>query len=137
MSTQTSTSVQRARLLFVLLVMIITAQSGIARLNEGSLAFGITYLAVACFGVVVVAIGLAGKWPEVFAAVRRLHPKRSSESDTVFRGWGPAAYVPPAVCPACGVALSEESVEWVGPLKVRCSHCGTVADAVKTRVSTG
>ncbi|RLI50999.1 MAG: hypothetical protein DRO73_01395 [Candidatus Thorarchaeota archaeon] len=124
-------------MLFVLLVVIITAQNGIAKLNEGSLAFAITYLAVACFGVVVVVIGLAGKWPDVFAAMRRLHPRRSSESDTVFRGWGPAAYVPPAVCPACGVALSEESIEWVGPLKVRCSHCGTVADAVKTRVSSG
>lgn len=38
-------------------------------------------------------------------------------------------YQVPAKCPDCGANLSEEGIEWVGPLKARCPYCSATVDA--------
>ena len=40
-------------------------------------------------------------------------------------------YGPPTTCPSCGAELSEENVDWVGPLRLQCPYCGATIDAVK------
>jgi len=40
-------------------------------------------------------------------------------------------YGPPTECPSCGAQLSEENVDWVGPLRLQCPYCGATIDAVK------
>ncbi len=42
-----------------------------------------------------------------------------------------AVYVPPSNCPNCGAPLSDETVEWVGPLQLKCASCGHTVDARK------
>ena len=31
---------------------------------------------------------------------------------------------PPSFCKDCGASLSSESIEWVGPLTIKCRYCG-------------
>lgn len=35
----------------------------------------------------------------------------------------------PSKCPDCGANLSEEDIEWVGPLQARCPYCSATVDA--------
>ncbi|MFO7836794.1 MAG: hypothetical protein R6V83_09070, partial [Candidatus Thorarchaeota archaeon] len=35
----------------------------------------------------------------------------------------------PERCPSCGASLSPETVDWVGPLEVKCSYCGATVKA--------
>lgn len=30
----------------------------------------------------------------------------------------------PERCPSCGAAISQEGIDWVGPLEAKCSYCG-------------
>ncbi|MCK5238601.1 MAG: hypothetical protein KAR33_03570 [Candidatus Thorarchaeota archaeon] len=30
----------------------------------------------------------------------------------------------PPKCPACGAAVSQEGIDWVGPLEAKCNYCG-------------
>ncbi|MHA1907131.1 MAG: hypothetical protein ACW98Y_07540 [Candidatus Thorarchaeota archaeon] len=30
----------------------------------------------------------------------------------------------PEKCPACGAAVSQEGIDWVGPLEAKCNYCG-------------
>lgn len=41
---------------------------------------------------------------------------------------------PPSVCKSCGASLSTESIEWVGPLSVKCSYCGATHATEKREV---
>ena len=38
-------------------------------------------------------------------------------------------YLIPTNCPSCQNPISEESVDWVGPLKAKCPHCEAIIDA--------
>jgi hypothetical protein len=40
----------------------------------------------------------------------------------------------PAVCPTCGAALSNESVNWVGPMEAECDYCGARLETEKKRM---
>ncbi|TFF91635.1 hypothetical protein EU545_03410 [Candidatus Thorarchaeota archaeon] len=35
----------------------------------------------------------------------------------------------PATCPSCGANLSQESIDWVGPLEAKCNYCGATVRA--------
>ena len=41
---------------------------------------------------------------------------------------------PPRFCKDCGASLSAESIEWVGPLTVRCPYCGATHPTEKREV---
>ena len=41
---------------------------------------------------------------------------------------------PPSFCASCGAGLSSESIDWVGPLSVKCPYCGAVHPTVKRKV---
>ena len=30
----------------------------------------------------------------------------------------------PDKCPSCGAAVSQEGIDWVGPLEAKCNYCG-------------
>jgi hypothetical protein len=30
----------------------------------------------------------------------------------------------PEKCPSCGAAISQEGIDWTGPLEAKCSYCG-------------
>lgn len=35
----------------------------------------------------------------------------------------------PDKCPECGAALSQEGIDWVGPLEAKCNYCGATVHA--------
>ena len=41
---------------------------------------------------------------------------------------------PPRFCKDCGANLSAESIEWVGPLTVKCPYCGATHPTEKREV---
>ena len=41
---------------------------------------------------------------------------------------------PPSTCKDCGASLSAESIEWVGPLSVKCPYCGATHSTEKREV---
>lgn len=43
-------------------------------------------------------------------------------------------YEPPSFCKDCGASLSAESIEWVGPLTVKCPYCGATHPTEKREV---
>jgi hypothetical protein len=40
----------------------------------------------------------------------------------------------PDRCPSCGAAISQEGIDWVGPLEAKCSYCGGTLRATFERV---
>jgi len=41
---------------------------------------------------------------------------------------------PPRFCNDCGASLSAESIEWVGPLSIKCPYCGATHATEKREV---
>jgi len=41
---------------------------------------------------------------------------------------------PPSFCSDCGASLSAETIEWVGPLTVKCPYCGATHRTEKREV---
>jgi len=35
----------------------------------------------------------------------------------------------PEKCPSCGAAISQEGIDWTGPLEAKCNHCGGILRA--------
>lgn len=40
----------------------------------------------------------------------------------------------PERCPSCGASISQEGIDWVGPLEAKCTYCGGVLRATFERV---
>jgi len=40
----------------------------------------------------------------------------------------------PERCPSCGASISQESIDWVGPLEAKCTYCGGTLRARFERV---
>ncbi|MGY5861448.1 MAG: hypothetical protein RTU09_03675 [Candidatus Thorarchaeota archaeon] len=40
----------------------------------------------------------------------------------------------PKTCSGCGAGINAETVEWVGPLSIKCPYCGVTLDTVKREV---
>ena len=40
----------------------------------------------------------------------------------------------PDKCPSCGAAISQEDIDWTGPLEARCNYCGGTLRATFERV---
>jgi hypothetical protein len=40
----------------------------------------------------------------------------------------------PEKCPSCGAAISQEGIDWVGPLEAKCSYCGSTVRATFERI---
>lgn len=40
----------------------------------------------------------------------------------------------PERCPSCGAAISQEGIDWIGPLEAKCSYCGGTLRATFERV---
>ena len=38
-------------------------------------------------------------------------------------------YLIPAECPSCQSPINADVVDWVGPLKAKCPHCGEIVEA--------
>ena len=53
-----------------------------------------------------------------------IHPEFSEQKKS-----GKSIYQIPSVCPSCGAAISNEEVDWVGPLKAKCPYCNATIDA--------
>lgn len=41
---------------------------------------------------------------------------------------------PPSFCADCGASLSAETIEWVGPLTIKCPYCGATHPTEKREV---
>ncbi len=41
---------------------------------------------------------------------------------------------PPETCSSCGAGISTETVEWVGPLRIKCPYCGATLNTVRREV---
>lgn len=65
----------------------------------------------------------------VYSGDYSINPEFSDQA----RG-GKAVYQVPSRCPACGAAISNEDVDWVGPLQAKCPYCNAIFDAVKRRL---
>ncbi|MHA1768600.1 MAG: hypothetical protein ACTSV3_01970 [Candidatus Thorarchaeota archaeon] len=35
----------------------------------------------------------------------------------------------PERCPSCGAAITQEGIDWTGPLEAKCSYCGSTLHA--------
>ncbi len=57
-----------------------------------------------------------------------------AETTTTSSTSDPVVYRPPVRCPHCGAPLSDETVEWVGPLQIMCPSCGHTVDAEKKQL---
>jgi hypothetical protein len=53
----------------------------------------------------------------------------TSSSPTVVRVDRRIIYQVPSKCPECGASLSNEDVDWVGPLQAKCPFCRTTVEA--------
>lgn len=40
----------------------------------------------------------------------------------------------PEKCPSCGAAISQEGIDWTGPLEAKCNYCGGTLRATFERV---
>ena len=40
----------------------------------------------------------------------------------------------PEKCPSCGASISQEGINWTGPLEAECSYCGSTLRATFERV---
>ena len=40
----------------------------------------------------------------------------------------------PDKCPSCGASISQEDIDWVGPLEAKCNYCGGTLKAKFERV---
>lgn len=40
----------------------------------------------------------------------------------------------PEKCPSCGAGISQEDIDWVGPLEAKCNYCGGILRAKFERV---
>ena len=40
----------------------------------------------------------------------------------------------PEKCPSCGAAVSNEGIDWTGPLEAKCNYCGSTVRASFERV---
>ena len=40
----------------------------------------------------------------------------------------------PEKCPSCGAAISQEGIDWTGPLEAKCCYCGGTLRATFERV---
>jgi hypothetical protein len=40
----------------------------------------------------------------------------------------------PEKCPSCGAAISQEGIDWIGPLEAKCNYCGGTLRATFERV---
>jgi hypothetical protein len=40
----------------------------------------------------------------------------------------------PERCPSCGAAISQEGIDWVGPLEAKCTYCGGTLRATFERI---
>ena len=40
----------------------------------------------------------------------------------------------PERCPSCGAAVTQEHIDWVGPLEARCNYCGSTVRAQLERI---
>ena len=40
----------------------------------------------------------------------------------------------PQKCPSCGAAISQEGIDWTGPLEAKCNYCGGTLRAKFERV---
>ncbi len=43
-------------------------------------------------------------------------------------------YETPGTCSSCGAGINAETVEWVGPLSIKCPYCGATLDTVRREV---
>jgi len=41
---------------------------------------------------------------------------------------------PPTFCTNCGGKISNQNVDWVGPLTIKCPYCGSTLQTVRRRV---
>ncbi len=46
---------------------------------------------------------------------------------------GKVLYQVPTHCPACGAAINNEEVEWIGPLQATCPYCNATINAEEHR----
>lgn len=58
----------------------------------------------------------------VYTGDYQLHPEPQTQNQETV-------YIIPSHCPSCGVALSTEEIDWVGPLQAKCPNCGAAIDA--------
>jgi len=40
----------------------------------------------------------------------------------------------PEKCPSCGASISQEGIDWVGPLEAKCTYCGSTLRATFERL---
>ena len=53
---------------------------------------------------------------------------------SVRRGGERILFQVPSRCPECGASISQESVDWVGPLQAECPFCHTTFDVEKRSI---
>ncbi len=114
---------------FIIIWIVIAVGMGMSAASAGAPPmFVLVPLAMAGIGVMLV-LGIAtGKFGDTAAMVGSLKPvviREPSGSGT------PVVYTPPPNCPNCGAPLSDETVEWVGPLQAKCPSCGHTVEAKK------
>ena len=46
---------------------------------------------------------------------------------------GKTVYQVPSTCPSCGAGISNDEVDWIGPLQAKCPYCGATFEAEERR----
>lgn len=81
---------------------------------------------IVIFAVLVVIKGFQDRQQQT----TRADPiSRTGDSPTIVTVDRRIIYQVPTVCPECGGSLSNEEVDWVGPLQAKCPYCRTTIEA--------
>ena len=95
------------------------------------------------FSSIAIMAGPFGLMMVIFAVLvfingyQKQQAKRSKAESEVKADSGPSVvtvdrrivYQVPTTCPECGGSLSNEDVDWVGPLQAKCPYCRTTIEA--------
>ncbi|TFG96288.1 hypothetical protein E4H12_11385 [Candidatus Thorarchaeota archaeon] len=100
-------------------------------LDVGTILFYVMVVPMISFlvGAGIIVYGMKDSIPQPgMGLFTSASPRRTETRERSY------VHEPPSFCKDCGASLSAESIEWVGPLTVKCPYCGASHPTEKREV---